>query len=142
MADLDPLIRFRKFGLQEKQRRLAQLYEEMEALQIRKSNVLDQIAYERKVAEELATIEAMSSFTGFAQRMRTTLEQINATIAQVETRIQIAQDDMREAFGDLKKIEITQRRRLEEIAAENRRKEDSFFGEVALSGYRRRLEEE
>lgn len=142
MADLDPLIRFRKFGLQEKQRRLAQLYQEMEGLQTRKANVLDQIAHEKEVAEELATIEAMASFTGFSKRMRLTLDQLNEAAAQTETRIQIAQDDMRDAFGDLKKIEITQRRRLEELAAENRRKEDSFYGEVALDGYRRKLDEE
>ncbi len=142
MADLDPLIRFRKYGLQEKQRRVAALYQEMEALEIRKSNLLQQLEHEKKVSEELGSIDAMTSYVSYSKRVRMTLDQINEAAAGVETRIQIAQDDMRDAFGDLKKIEITQRKRLEEIAKENRKKEDAFFGEVALEGYRRRLEEE
>jgi hypothetical protein len=44
---------------------------------------------------------------------------------------------MRVAFGELKKIEITRDRRLEEIQKENKKREDSMFNDIALEIFRR-----
>lgn len=142
MADLDPLIRFKKHELDEKQRRLADLFRHVEALEERRKNLLDQVEHEKEVAQEMGSVEALSLFTSFTHKVRLNLEKIKEEKEATETRIELAQNDMNEAFGDLKKVEITQRRRIEEIEKENKRKEDEFFADVALTGYRRRLEEE
>jgi flagellar FliJ protein len=142
MADLDPLIRLRKFELDEKQRVIARLYQEQEAMQLRKRNLLDQLRHEMKVMEELGSVEALSSYTQYSYAVKIKVEAINAEIAKIQARIDIALEDIRSSFGDLKKIEITKAKRLEEIEKENRRKEDQFFSDVAIDQYRRNLMED
>lgn len=139
MADLDPLIRYRKFELEEKQRKLARLFEEQEMLEQNKANMIDQLRHEMQVMEDLGTIEALSTYTQYSYAVKVKVEALNAQIKNVKTRIDIAMEDIRNAFGDLKKVEITQARRLEEINRENKKKEDDFFGEVALQRHHRRM---
>jgi flagellar export protein FliJ len=142
MADLDPLVRLKQFELDEKQRRIAAMYAEIEQLEYRKSNLLEQVEHEKKIAEELGSIESIQSLTYFMYKVRENIDQLNSAIKKVEERIDIARIDMQDSFAELKKVEITQHKRLEQIAAENKRKEDDFFNDVALQTYRRRLEED
>jgi flagellar export protein FliJ len=142
MADLDPLIRYRKFELDEKQRKLARLYQEQEQLEIRKKNMLDQMRHEQNIAEELNTVEALSAYTQYSYAMKFKIEEVNEKIRDILTRVQIAQNDIQDAFGELKKVEITHAKRLEELAAENKKKEDDFFSEVAIQRYQKRLKDE
>jgi flagellar export protein FliJ len=142
MADLDPLIRYRKFELDEKQRKLARLYQEQEQLEMRKKNMLDQMRHEQQLAEELNSVDALSAYTQYSYAMKFKIEAVNEQIRDVLTRVQIAQNDIQDAFGELKKVEITNRKRLEELAAENQKKEDNFFSEVAIQRYQKRLNDE
>lgn len=142
MADLDPLIRYRKFELDEKQRKLARLYQEQEQLEMRKKNMLDQMRHEQNIAEELNTVDALSAYTQYSYAMKFKIEEVNEQIRDILTRVQIAQNDIQDAFGELKKVEITQAKRLEELAAENKKKEDDFFSEVAIQRYQKRMRDE
>ena len=54
----------------------------------------------------------------------------------------IAQEDMRNAFAEMKKIEMTQENREAQKKSEENRKEVQELDEIALDGYRRRLEED
>ena len=60
-------------------------------------------------------------------------------LVKMDTRIAAAQEDMRAAFAEMKKVEITQRVRDEKDAAAQKRKEESELDEIALEGYRRNL---
>lgn len=142
MADLDPLIKLKKFELNEKQRRLAQLYREQETMELRKSNLLDQLRHELQVMEDIGGIDALSTYTRYSFAVKLKVEAINEEISKIQTRIDIALNDIRENFSDLKKVEITQNKRLEEIAKENQKKEDMFFNEVAIERHYRLLNEE
>lgn len=142
MADLEPLIKYRKHGVDEKRRVLAQLYRELEKLEKQKQVILDQMEKETKLAEEQAGVESQAYLGKYLQGARMKVRALESSIRKMETRIAAAQEDMRTAFADMKKVEITQRNRDEREDAELKRKEDQELDEIALEGYRRKLEDE
>lgn len=141
MANLKPLIRLRRYALDDKRRVLNRLYAEAERLQTLKSVMLDQIEQERAHTDAANTVETIVLFMIYIKNMRRKIEIINEDIAKMEIRIELAMEDMREAFAELKTIEIAQAQRVAEIAAANRRKESAMFDETAIEGYRRRAGE-
>lgn len=142
MADLDPLIRYRKYGVDEKRRFLARLYEETEKLEEAKQEAEDNIEKERRLAEELGSAEALSALGRYTEAMRRKIKKIDESIAKMENRIAAAQEDMRNAFAEMKKVEITQRGRKERAQNEERQKEDNELDEIAIENYRRRNEDQ
>jgi flagellar export protein FliJ len=138
MANLDPLIRLNKFELEEKQRVLAALYANVERLQNNKAGMLDSVEAEKELTDQdLGDFTMIQAYLSYLGRVRRDVARIDQEIAKIEARIELAIDDMREAFGELKKIEITRDRRLMELAEENKKREDALFSEIALEIYRR-----
>ena len=138
MTNLDPLIRLNKFQLEEKQRALSALYSQVEELEIEKRAILDSVESEKQAVDDnLQHLSLMTSLMTYIQRSKTEVELINDQVSSIEIKITRAVDEMREAFGELKKIEITRDRRLESIAQENKKREDALFSEIALEIYRR-----
>lgn len=70
MADLDPLIRYRKYGVDEKRRFLARLYEEAEKLEAARQEAEENIEKERRLAEELGSAESLSALGRYTEAMR------------------------------------------------------------------------
>lgn len=138
MANLDPLIRLNKFRLEEKQRVLSALYANIERLERTKAGMLDNLESERDVTDnDLGDITMIQAYLSYLGRVKRDVARIDREVEKIEARIEVAIDDMRESFGELKKIEITRDRRLVELAAENKKREDALFGEIALEMYRR-----
>ena len=107
MARLDSLIRVKKHRVDEKQKALGRLYREMEELQAEKQTVLDALEKESLIAEEMASdVSVQQSYAAFKERVKARLNGIKQKEARLETRILVAQDDMKDAFADLKKVEI------------------------------------
>ena len=142
MPNLDPLIRYRKHSVDEKRRFLAKLYNEVKTLQDAKEEATLNLEKENKIAKELGTADALSDLGRFTEATREGIKFIDSAIEKLEARIEIAQEEMREAFAELKKIEITQRNRKEQEKAEETRKENSELDEVAIENYRRLSEED
>ncbi len=138
MADLNPLIRVRKHVVEQKQKFLAELFRQAEELETRKETLLNQLAEERKMLDETASADALGYFGRYSEAVRGWVEDIDEALKKLETRIQIAQDDMREAFAELKKIEITQERREAAETAEIEKKEAQELDEIAIEGFRQR----
>lgn len=142
MADLDPLIRVRKHAVEEKQRLLAGLYRQAEELEKQKKAIAQQIEKEKQLSREMGTIEA-SAFLGlFIEGAKKKIRAIEKDIRQMETRIAIAQEDMRGAFAEMKKVEITQRSRKNREKADKNRKESQELDEIAIEQFRRKNKEE
>lgn len=137
MADLDPLIRFRKFNLEEKQKFLARLYAEADKLLHQREGVLDQIEKEKDVLSQgdLDSFVASSGFGHFLYKARAEVEEIKKQEKLLDTRIDIAIEDMRESFGELKKIEITQRQRMEKERKRLLKRENDMFEEIGLTRF-------
>lgn len=143
MADLEPLIRLRKHAVDEKQRAVAQLYREAENLEKQKKVVEDQMAHEKRLAEEMNRPEAIAFYTRYAEGARKKIAVLQSSIKKMEGRIEAAQEDMRAAFAEMKKIQITQNRREKREAKAVQKKEDAQMDDIAIEQYRRQtLEEE
>lgn len=141
-ADLDPLIRLRKHVVEEKQRVVSQLYREVENLEKQKKVVQDQMAHEKKLAEEMQRPEALTFYGRYAEGARKKIEAIQMSIRKVEARIESAQEEMRVAFAEMKKVQITQTRREKREQKKLKDKEDALLDEVALDQYRRKVLED
>lgn len=138
MANLDPLIRLNKFQLEEKQRVLSGLYAQVEKLEIDKRAILDSVETEKYAIDDATHhLSMMTAFMAYVQKSQKQVESVNNQVSSLEIKITRAIDEMRVAFGELKKIEITRDRRLAELAKENAKREDALFNEIALDIYRR-----
>ena len=127
-----------KFKLEEKQRVLSTLYADVQALEVHKSAILDSVESEKEVVNlNTQDITLMQGFLMYLQRSKGEVEIINNQISTLEIKITRAVDEMRESFGELKKVEITRDRRLEQTAKDNAKREDALFSEIALEIYRR-----
>ncbi len=141
MADLHGLIRLRKHTVDEKQRVLARLFREAEQIESQKQALLDQMQEERKLAEESEMLESIAYYGRYAEGVRIKIGGLDKALKKLNTRIAIAQEDIRAAFAELKKAEITQRRRDEAIKEEEKQKESKELDEIGIEGFRRNGEE-
>ncbi|MAM34800.1 MAG: hypothetical protein CMH28_06970 [Micavibrio sp.] len=136
MARLDSLIRVKKHRVDEKQKALGRLYREMEELQAEKQTVLDAQEKERLIAEEMASdVSVQQSYAAFKERVKARLNGIKQKEARLETRILVAQDDMKDAFADLKKVEIVDENRKEKEKKERLKKENETLDEIGITRF-------
>ena len=140
MADLEPLIRVRKHTVEQKQKFLAELYRQAEDLEREKETVLERLEQERESVKEMQ-VQMLSYFGPYSKAVKARVTEIDHARGQLETRIEIAREDMREAFAELKKIEITQERREAEEEAEINKKESDELDEIGLDIFRRQQAE-
>jgi len=140
MANLKPLIKLRKFQVEEKQKILAALLREVEKFEGHKRQLLVQIKEERKTAEDSNDYETLASYRMYAQNARLKIQYYDLEINKYNMLISKAQEDMREAFSEQKKIEIIQENRELEEEREENRKDSSRMDEVGLESYIRKDE--
>lgn len=140
MADLKPLIRVRKHVVEQKQKFLAELYKQDEELAGQKQNLQEQMAEEREKLSEMG-VEMMAYFGPYSDAVKLRVGDIDEARGKLATRISIAREDMRTAFAELKKIEITQERREAEDRAEISKKESIELDEIGVEVFRRQQEE-
>lgn len=139
MADLEGLIRVRTHVVEQKQKFLAELYRQAEELDDQKKTMLEQLAEEQKKTEEMG-IEMLTYFGPYSEAVKDRVVEIDEAREKLETRIEIAREDMREAFSELKKIEITQEQREAEEEAAISKKESDELDEIGLEIFRRQKE--
>lgn len=140
MADLAPLIRYRKFQLDEKRRFIARLYAEADKVYGFKQRALDEVAQERAFADNTDDPHVITGFLAYQGQMKKKISMIDVEIRRIDARIELAQDDLREEFAELKKFEIVQRNRLRKRREELDRREAALFDAQALEIYRRAFE--
>lgn len=135
-ANLDPLIRVRKHEVEQKQKALSALYEQAEGLKNQRDTLQTELAIETEKSRDMDA-ELMSYFVAYAAKVQKEVENIDLEREKLETRIQMMQDLVRDAFADLKKVEIIQERRKAEEQTEIDKKESDVLDEIALDGFRR-----
>lgn len=142
MADLESLIKYRKHGVDEKQRVLAQLYREAEELEKKQQALRGQMEKERALSDELGTPDAAVAYNLYAQGAREKIAALQRQLDKMQIRIEAAQAAMREAFAEMKKIEITDRNRKDREKKRVQKKEDQTLDEIAIDRHRRNQEED
>lgn len=138
---LKTLIRLSKFNVDEKRRVLT-------ALQAREDQVLAEIRQaEAQLAREHKMATDNPTTVGFAfpayyrawTQLRNGLEQ---ALMAVRQQIEVARDELAEAFREQKTYEVTQTNREKREREEADRKEQIFLDEVGLNMHRRKGEEQ
>jgi flagellar export protein FliJ len=137
MADLDPLIRLYQKRVDDKQRVLAELYREVEILETLKSDMLAEIDSESKVIEGMEALDTHSYFGAYLQAMRKKIDVVDDGLKQIERRVNLAREDVRRGFAELKKVEITAESRDAEEARKLTKKESDLMDEIGLDAFRR-----
>lgn len=142
MADLQPLIRYQKFQLEEKQRFIARLYAEAEKVYGHKERLLDELKNERSFVDTSDDPRVITEFLTYQNRVKKRIGLVDVEIGRIEARLDVARDDLRENFTELKKFEIVHRRRLERHRRELEKREAALFDAIAIESYVRRLRED
>jgi hypothetical protein len=142
MANLKSLIKLRRHNVDEKQKVLAELYRQIEIIENNKQILLDRLREERDVLDKTGTLEMYAYFGRFSQNIHRSLERMNVEKQKLEVRIQIAQDDVREAFASMKRIEIVQSERERVEKKEQDDKETREMDDIGIDGFRRKAEED
>ena len=137
MADLHSLIRLRKYRVEEKQKILADLFREAEKYEAAIKNLEDQHDKEKALAEEKGDYETVTAYAMFAERVRQQVAFLHLGLDKINARVAVAQEAMRDAFSELKKIEIIQETRDEDELKKELKREGEVLDEVALEGFRR-----
>lgn len=140
MADLSGLIRVRKHAVEQKQKVVAELYRIAEDLQNQKNGLLSGLKVEEEKLKDM-DVEMLSYFGPYSKAVNERVEEIDKKNVTLEKRIQLAQEDMRAAYAELKKVEITQERREAEDKKEIKKKESIELDEIAIEGFRRKQED-
>ena len=105
MAELDPLLRVRRHEIEQKQKALAALYSKAEQLKQQRDEMETQFAIESQKTKDMDA-DMMAFFQPYADRIQDEIEQIDVEREKLEHKIRFAQDEMRDAFAEMKKIEI------------------------------------
>ena len=123
------LIRKAKFELDEKRRELARLIEHDNNLARQIEDWQARVENEWQLSADRPDLRAaMYRFADLAAQM---IEQLEAERLALVPLIQQAEDAVREAFQEQKRIETAHENRLAELKAEEARKEQNMLDEIA-----------
>ena len=137
MADLASLIKVRRHAVEEKQKVLGAIYAEVEAIENQKKELFERLEKERKALDEDMHLETREYFGRFQSVIQNNVEKLDADLVQLEARLEIAQEEVRAAFAEQKRVEIVHERRQDEERQEVKNKESRELHEIGIEGFRR-----
>ncbi len=136
MANLDPLIRVRKHIVEQKQKALAALYKRAEDLKAERDALEAQLVIELEKSKDMDA-ELLRYFALYKEKVINQIEAIDQKRQKLENQILLAQEDMRAAYAEQKKIQIIQERRQKEQRAALDKKDADELDEIAIETFRR-----
>lgn len=116
---------------------MATLLRRIAVLEARARELELEVAREQRIAG-LAPAEAGLFFGAYAQAARKRRERIATARAQTEQALSQAQEELREAYRDLKKYEVAQASRDAAEARDSERRAQNELDEIGLQVHRRR----
>ena len=136
MRGLPSLIKMHGLRLDEKRRKLAEL-ERMRAALVERRDALDgEIAAEKAAADRKPETHAdFGAYVRAALKRRETLER---SIADVERESEAANEEVADAYRELKKFELVKQREDADALLESNRREQAQLDEVGLNAFLRR----
>jgi flagellar export protein FliJ len=133
---LKTLVRLRREELDERRQLVAQLENRLNTLVHTRAELEKKHASEKILAEE--STEALFSYPAFAAWMKSELQRVEEARVAIESQADAARDGLREAFTELKKLEIAERERIQRERKVVERREQQVLDDVGLSGYLRK----
>lgn len=138
--DLKPLIRIKTWNVDEKRRALAAILRQEDEVIAAQENLETELRREQQVATQ-NTEEVGFTYGPYAIAVigrRAALEQRREAL---QVLIAEAQDELAEAYRELKTFEITQANREKREREEENRREQAIMDEIGLNLFRRRQKE-
>lgn len=139
-ADLHPLIRVQKHALDQKQKFLAELYSQAEEYESQKTTMLETLEKERQNLDGMG-VEMLAYFGPYSESVEERVMEIDAALLTLNTRIDLAREDIRDAFAELKKIEMTQDEREAKEQRAIDKKQSEELDEIGIEVFRRKQSE-
>lgn len=140
MADLESLIRVKRHAVEEKQKIVAEILRQIEVVEYQKSELLERLRKEREALDHNDMVETRAYYGRFEGVIRGNVDTLDGELRKLETRLNIAQEEVRTAFTDMKRIEIVNERRQEEEKQTLKNKESQEMDEIGIEGFRRQEE--
>ncbi len=140
MADLESLIRLRRHNVDEKQKILADIYREVEIYEGQKEELRERLQRERNALDENLDLETREFYGRFEGVIREKIDKINVKLATLQTRLNLAQEEVRAAFADMKRVEIVNERRIDEQRRNRDAKDAAQMDDIGIEGFRRKEE--
>jgi flagellar biosynthesis chaperone FliJ len=140
MADLEPLIRVKRHTVDEKQKIVAEIFRQIEVVEYQKKELLERLKKEREALDQNDMVETRAYYGRFEGVIRSKVATLEGEMRKLETRLSIAQEEVRSAFADMKRIEIVYERRQEEEKQALKDKETKELDEIGIEGFRRQEE--
>lgn len=136
MKSLHTLIRYKKQQLDELRRRLVVLESQKQQLLKRSADMSEELQQELELASGQPEMSAF--FGDFAERIKRRQQEIAREVRKLDRQMDGLSEEIRLAFGEVKKYEIVRDRRKAEQQEEQNRKEGAALDEVALEQERRK----
>lgn len=135
MKGLPTLIRLRKWELEEKRRKVADLEALLAQLGEAIARLDDEVEMEQAVATASGEVNfAYGPYAAAAVERRRTLK---ASQEDVKQQIIAAQEEVAIAYQELKKYEVAQSNRRRRAREEQNRREQIILDDIAIEGFRR-----
>ena len=136
MRTLSTLIKMHKHQLDEKRRALTDLENLRADLVAQMEKLGADLAREQEIAKQVEC--GAFAYAGFHQGYIQRRDKLTASLAELETRIAVAHQDVSEAYQDVKRHEIARASRQRRQREEEERRTQNTLDEVSLDMHRRR----
>lgn len=136
MKSLDTLIRLQKWQLDEKRRQLGELRRMHADLAASIARLDEDIANEAVLARKDPSLGA--TFGAFAQAAAKRKAKLIGSLRELEGQIALAEDEIADAFNELKKIELTKESREARVRQAQSRRTQATLDEIGTTMARRR----
>jgi flagellar protein FliJ len=135
--DLHNLIQVHEFEVDEKRRKLGELFRLMANLEAQAKALEEELVREQQSARANPE-EAGHLYGAYAETVIDRRERLRQSMIQMESAIEESREDLRVSFMELKKYEIAQENRDRKAAKELSRRERMDLDEIGLQGHRKK----
>ena len=136
-ANIKNLIRLHEWNVDEKRRKLGELLRLQGELEDQMKQLEADLIEQQKAAAADPTLAGLT-YGAFAKRVIQRRENLQDSIDQMEFVIGHAQDELSDAYQELKKYETVESNRQRRFEREQNRREQIMLDEIALNQHRRK----
>lgn len=136
-ANIKNLIRLHEWNVDEKRRKLGELLRLQGELEDQIAQLEADLLLQQKAAAADPTLAGIT-YGAFAQQVILRRENLQDSVRQMEIVIGHAQDELSDAYQELKKYEIVDRNRQRRYELEQSRREQVMLDEIASNQHRRK----
>lgn len=138
MNSFDSLLRISRWHLDEKRQKLADLERLAQRLRDDLERLDEGIETEKRIAQQ--DEEARRTFPAFLKAEQERRRRIEKSIADVQHEIEIAREEVAEAFREFKKYELAKTTQDERLRRQATRREQARMDELGMQLHRRKQE--